>query len=90
MIVKLAMFEPKTLPTDNPPSLPNDAKIDTESSGKEVDTDSRTNPAAISESPKTFDSTKVYLIILSLTMAIRKRETPNKIVLNQIMLKHTL
>lgn len=59
MMVRLAMFEPSTFPTDSPPSPDMDDRMDTDSSGREVVMDSRINPAAISESPSTLDITKV-------------------------------
>jgi hypothetical protein len=85
IIVKFAMFEPNALPTERPPSLPNEANIDTDSSGNEVDTESIIKPAAISESPRAFDKTREYLIILSLTRAIRNNETARTGMLIQII-----
>ena len=85
IIVKLAMLEPKTFPTDRPPSFDADDSIDTESSGNEVVTDNSTNPAAISERPKTFDKTREYLIILSLTMPIRNNAITRMRILNTII-----
>ena len=84
-MVKLAIFEPKTFPTDRPPSFDADDSIDTESSGNDVVIDNSKNPAAISERPKTFDKIRVYLIILSLTMPIRNNEIARMIRLNTII-----
>ncbi len=52
------MLDPRTLPTDKPPSPAKAAMVETESSGKDVVTDSKMNPAAISDRPRTLDKAK--------------------------------
>ncbi len=74
IIVRFATLDPKTLPTDKPPSPPNAAIVETESSGKDVATDNKMKPAAISDKPKALDNTETYLMILSLTTAIKNRD----------------
>ncbi|MCW3980247.1 MAG: hypothetical protein NWF11_02100 [Candidatus Bathyarchaeota archaeon] len=88
IIVRFAILDPNTLPTDNPPSSAKEAKAETESSGKEVVTDNRTKPAAISDKPKTLDKINVYLMILSLTTPIRNKDIINKGKLYKFILKH--
>ena len=82
------MLDPKTLPTDNPPSPTSEATVDTVSSGKEVVTDNRIKPAAISDKPKTLDKISVYLMILSLTTPIKNKDVISKGKLNKFMLQH--
>jgi len=74
------------LPTDSPPSPMIAANVETESSGKDVATESKMNPAAISDSPKSLDSTMTYRMILSLTMAISNKDIASKGMLYRIML----
>jgi len=88
IIVRFAILDPKTLPTDNPPSSTKEATMETESSGKEVVTDKRIKPAAISDKPKTLDRTSVYLIILSLTTPIKNKDIISKGKLYKFIPKH--
>jgi hypothetical protein len=82
------MLDPKTLPTDSPPSSANAAIVETESSGREVVTDKSINPAAISDKPKTRDKANTYFIVLSLTKPIKNKEAINRGMLYKFMLKH--
>ena len=88
IIVRFAIFDPKTLPTDNPPSAAKEATVETESSGKEVVTDNRINPAAISDKPKILDRINEYRMILSLTIPIRNKAAINIGKLYQFIFKH--
>lgn len=72
------MLDPRTLPADSPPSPKVAATVDTESSGKDVVTESRMKPAAISDRPKTLDSTRTYRMTLSLSTAISDRDKISK------------
>lgn len=56
IIVKLATFEPRTLPIAKLPWLIKAAFNATTNSGREVDKDNKMNPADISLIPKTFDN----------------------------------
>lgn len=49
IIVRFATLDPKTFPADKLPSPTKAATVETESSGIEVVTESKTNPAAISD-----------------------------------------
>ena len=77
IIVRFATLEPRTLPTESPPSLPREATMETESSGSEVMTERRMNPAAISDSPIARDIISTYLMIRSLTTIISSNDTAN-------------
>lgn len=55
IMVRFAMFEPNTLPTESPPSPASAATVETESSGSEVVMESSMKPAAISDSPRALD-----------------------------------
>ena len=75
IIVRFATLEPRTLPTERPPSPPREATMETESSGSDVTTDRRMKPAAISDSPMALDMTSTYRIIRSLTSIITSNDT---------------
>jgi hypothetical protein len=47
---------------------------ETENSGRDVETDNRMKPAAISDSPKISDNAKTYLMTLSLNTPISNRD----------------
>jgi len=49
--VKFATLDPRKLPTKSPPSPTKAATVETESSGKNVVTESKMKPAAISDNP---------------------------------------
>jgi hypothetical protein len=66
IMVRLATFEPRTFPTESPPSPPRDATTETESSGSEVMIERRMKPAAISDSPMALDMIRTYRMIRSL------------------------
>ncbi len=70
IIVRFATFEPRTLPTESPPSPSREAIVETESSGSDVVTDRIMNPAAISDIPRALDISSTYRIIRSLTYMI--------------------
>ena len=55
--VRFAILDPRTFPTESPPSPAMEATVETESSGSEVVIESRMKPAAISERPKILDKT---------------------------------
>jgi hypothetical protein len=65
-----------------------EAIVETESSGREVDTDRRINPAAISDKPKAFDRVNVYRIILSLKIAMKNNDVSKIGKLSQIIWHH--
>ena len=75
IIVRFATLEPKTLPTERPPSPAREATVETESSGSDVVIERRINPAAISDKPRACDIVSTYLIILSLTIIISSNDT---------------
>jgi len=79
------MLDPRTLPTDSPPSPTEAAIVETESSGKDVATESKMNPAAISDNPKSLDNTMTYRIILSLSTAINNKDIAKRGMLYKIM-----
>jgi len=70
IIVRFATLEPRTLPTERPPSPLREATMETESSGSEVMTERRMKPAAISDRPMALDITSTYRMIRSLTSII--------------------
>ena len=70
IIVRFATLEPRTLPTERPPSPPREATMETESSGSDVMTERRMKPAAISDSPMALDIISTYRMIRSLTSII--------------------
>ena len=75
IMVRFAMLEPRTLPTESPPSPAREATMETESSGIEVITERRMKPAAISDRPKALDKASTYRMIRSLTTVISSRDT---------------
>jgi hypothetical protein len=62
--------------------------VETESSGIEVVTDKRMNPAAISDKPKALEMTSTYLIVLSLIKPIKNKDTISRGMLYKFILKH--
>ncbi len=78
IIVRFATLDPRTLPTDSPPSPMDAAMVETESSGRDVVTDNRMKPAAICDKPRTLDKTMTYLMTLSLSRVINNSDTANK------------
>jgi len=74
IIVRFATFEPKILPTANPASPLIAASDETESSGREVTSESKIKPAATSDRPNPLEITSTYLITLSLKMPIKTKE----------------
>ena len=73
--MRFATLEPRTLPTERPPSPPREATMETESSGSEVMTERRMKPAAIWDSPMALDITSTYRMIRSLTSIISNSDT---------------
>jgi len=74
IMVRFATFEPRTLPTESPPSPAREATVETESSGSDVTMERRMKPAAISDSPRALDITSTYRMILSLTSIINSND----------------
>ena len=74
IIVRFAMFEPRTLPTESPPSPAREATMETESSGNDVMMERRMKPAAISDSPRALDITRTYRMIRSLISIINSND----------------
>ena len=74
IMVRFATLEPRTLPTESPPSPAREATVETESSGSEVMMERRMKPAAISDSPRALDITSTYRIIRSLISRIRNND----------------
>ena len=72
--MRFATLEPRTLPTESPPSPAREATVETESSGSEVMMERRMKPAAISDSPRALDITSTYRIIRSLISRIRNND----------------
>lgn len=74
IIVRFAMFEPKTFPAAKPPSLLIVERTETDNSGREVTIESKTKPAAISDNFNPLEITRTYRMTLSLKTPIKKRE----------------
>ena len=72
------MLEPKTLPTDSPPSPDIEETIDTESSGSDVVIERIIKPAAISDRPRNLDIVNTYRISLSLIRTISSNDMANR------------
>ena len=81
IMVRFATLEPRTLPTESPPSPAREATVETESSGSEVMTERKMKPAAISDKPRTLDITSTYRMTLSLTNIIRNSDRAKRIML---------
>ena len=72
------MLDPRTLPTERPPSPAREATVETESSGIDVVTESKMKPAAISDRPKALDMASTYRIILSLISIISSKDIASR------------
>ena len=85
IIVRFAMLEPRTFPTESPPSPAREATVETDSSGSDVVMERSIKPAAISESPSLLDKISTYRIILSLINMIISKDIASRRMLYTII-----
>ena len=78
IMVRFAILEPRTLPTESPPSPAREATMETESSGSDVVTERRMKPAAISDKPMAWDMIITYRMTRSLTSIMSSNDTANR------------